>query len=330
MGRPMLCRARVATTREALRPLQKEAVDRLVPYVATPEQLAWFGGKTESENYEQFLETSMIAFVGLWAAYFASFFMGSGFAVLAGTGFAANGLFRPYLAAYMKSSSIRGSIDDGDYTGMGNKAALFSGVVSEVYVRGRASGAGRKNRFGGEGAGEFDLSQQLASGGYTPRARGGQVSVSTRQPLGGLGARDGDAGEGYSRPAHGGGGGGGEGGGGGGGRDRAGAAGSGRQEMAGARPGRDFAVVVAADEEGRELSVEAPFDPAFESLVPGMACEALVFGRGDFSRLHGASDLFVPEADCWVGPYPYLDRSEFRRFLGARDRRRPKKVRSRE
>jgi hypothetical protein len=69
----------------ALRPLKKEAVDRLVPFVATPEQLAWFSGKDGNENYEQFLETTMIAFVGLWASYFASFFLGSAFSILSGT-----------------------------------------------------------------------------------------------------------------------------------------------------------------------------------------------------------------------------------------------------
>jgi len=82
------CRYRQNSSRlklAALRPLKKEAVDRLVPFVATPEQLAWFSGKDGNENYEQFLETTMIAFVGLWASYFASFFLGSAFSILSGT-----------------------------------------------------------------------------------------------------------------------------------------------------------------------------------------------------------------------------------------------------
>ncbi len=54
-----------------------------------------------------------------------------------------------------------------------------------------------------------------------------------------------------------------------------------------------------------------------------MECEALVFAdaSNDFASIYSATDLMIPEIDGWAGIYPYLDRSAFRKFLAARDRK---------
>ena len=87
------------------------------------------------------------------------------------------------------------------------------------------------------------------------------------------------------------------------------------------REGEDWVVVVAEDEDGRELRTTAPFEPLHAGVRRGMACEAVVFSADGFETLFSTSEVFVPGADAWLGPYPYLDRSEFRRFLAARKRR---------
>ena len=65
--------------------------------------------------------------------------------------------------------------------------------------------------------------------------------------------------------------------------------------------------------------------------VLGSPCSAIVFSPlgSDFSSIVGATDVYVPSFDAWVGTYPYLDRSEFRLFLSKREERRRRKKKTR-
>ena len=53
-----------------------------------------------------------------------------------------------------------------------------------------------------------------------------------------------------------------------------------------------------------------------------MRAEAVVFSETgtDFAALSGHTDIFIPELDVWIGPFPLLDRPRFRSLLRARAR----------
>lgn len=155
-------------------------------------------------------------------------------------------------------------------------------VLTECYLRPRQS---RKDRTLGleksAGLSSFDIVES----GYTPRRRGGKV----RNPR-----RDDDDAASPRQP---------------------------ESELSVGREGEDWVVLVAGDEEGRELRTTAPFEDQYTQLCSGMSCEAVIFSADYFETIYSTSEMFVPEVAVWVGPYPYLDHSEFRRFLGVREGR---------
>jgi len=160
-------------------------------------------------------------------------------------------------------------------------------VLTECYLRPRQS---RKDRTLGleESAGlsSFDIVES----GYTPRRRGGKVRSPRRD--------DDDDAANPRQP---------------------------ESELSAGREEEDWVVLVAEDEEGRELRTTAPFEDQYAQVCSGMSCEAVVFSADDFETIYSTSEMFVPEAAVWVGPYPYLDHSEFRRFLGARKGRKKRR-----
>lgn len=52
---------------------------------------------------------------------------------------------------------------------------------------------------------------------------------------------------------------------------------------------------------------------------------AVIFAepKTDFAHVTASTDVYLPEMDLWIGPYPFLDRTRFRRFLGEPARTRP-------
>lgn len=152
-------------------------------------------------------------------------------------------------------------------------------VLTECYLRPRQS---REDRTLGLEDSAGLSSFNIVESGYTPRRRGGKVRSPGRV----------DEAETNPRQPE--------------------------SELGAGREGKDWVVLVAEDEDGRELRTTAPFEEQYADVCSGMACEAIVFSADDFDTIYSTSELFVPEALVWVGPYPYLDHSEFRRFLGAR------------
>lgn len=81
-------------------------------------------------------------------------------------------------------------------------------------------------------------------------------------------------------------------------------------------------VMCVEDEEGRKLRVYAPLQPSYKRVRPGMRCEGLVLSETPgFEELLGVSDIFVPACGAWVGDYPYLDKVQFKEYLGSKLRR---------
>uniref|UniRef100_A0A7S2UD74 Uncharacterized protein n=1 Tax=Attheya septentrionalis TaxID=420275 RepID=A0A7S2UD74_9STRA len=67
---------------------------------------------------------------------------------------------------------------------------------------------------------------------------------------------------------------------------------------------------------GRELQVHARMSEEYLDISEGMpvACVLLSTSQ-DFVQLAGMTDMCIPDAECWVGDYPYLDRPLFERML---------------
>jgi hypothetical protein len=80
--------------------------------------------------------------------------------------------------------------------------------------------------------------------------------------------------------------------------------------------------VLARDRTGRELQIhtrmsEEYVDGALETGLPVTAI--LLSTKRNFSRLAGITDLYVPDANLWLGDYPYLDREHMEAMLAEDD-----------
>jgi len=73
-----------------------------------------------------------------------------------------------------------------------------------------------------------------------------------------------------------------------------------------------------SDNDGRELQVHARLSEEYLDILPGMPVAAVVLSTSrEFFQLAGMTDISIPDAECWVGDYPYLERSEFEREISA-------------
>jgi len=74
--------------------------------------------------------------------------------------------------------------------------------------------------------------------------------------------------------------------------------------------------VVLSDQSGRELQLHARLSEEYLEVQPNMAVVAILLSTTPtFTTLAALTDLFVPQAACWIGDYPYLDRAEMEHLL---------------
>lgn len=77
------------------------------------------------------------------------------------------------------------------------------------------------------------------------------------------------------------------------------------------------------DGDGRTLQVHARMSEEYADLRPGMPLAAILLSTSpNFTDLAALTDLFVPDADCWVGDYPYLNKDNFCNLLRGQKMRR--------
>jgi hypothetical protein len=70
------------------------------------------------------------------------------------------------------------------------------------------------------------------------------------------------------------------------------------------------------DNEGRELQTHARMSEDYLDIRAGMPVLAIMLSKSQsFSSLAALTDFMVPDADCWIGDYPYLNRPEIEAFL---------------
>ena len=74
------------------------------------------------------------------------------------------------------------------------------------------------------------------------------------------------------------------------------------------------------DSKGRELQVHTRMSEEYLDVQPQMPVVAILLStRRKFDELAGITDLFVSDADCWIGDYPYLNRNEIQTLLAEDD-----------
>jgi hypothetical protein len=70
----------------------------------------------------------------------------------------------------------------------------------------------------------------------------------------------------------------------------------------------------------RELQIHARLSEEYLDLERGMPVVAILLSLSTrFDRLAAITDLYVPDAACWIGDYPYLDRAEMESLLASDD-----------
>jgi hypothetical protein len=70
--------------------------------------------------------------------------------------------------------------------------------------------------------------------------------------------------------------------------------------------------LLVSDINGRELQVHARMSEEYLDVEEGMPVAAVILSTSRrFEQLAGLTDFCIPDAQCWIGDYPYLDRSDF-------------------
>ncbi|CAN0211163.1 unnamed protein product [Ascophyllum nodosum] len=111
--------------------LTGDASHKVLPALATGDQWAHFWGETEVQRMGKAFEVVAVAFLGLWACYFTSFFLGVGAMSIIGASFLFYWLLAPNVTAYRRNLALRGRI--APFPGArGNHMAIFSARVASA------------------------------------------------------------------------------------------------------------------------------------------------------------------------------------------------------
>ena len=75
-----------------------------------------------------------------------------------------------------------------------------------------------------------------------------------------------------------------------------------------------------SDDGGRELQVHARMSEEYIDILPGMPVITVLLSTSQsFDSLAALTDVLVPDANCWIGDYPYLNRQEVEALLAEDD-----------
>jgi len=233
----------------ALITLPVEDVEELL-VVGSPSglQYATYWGRTKRETYNRFLESSIVAFIGVFFSYFLSFVLGGFVATMFGSLFAFWAVLSPDFKARQRNWEFlggraivdpwmvdNGNVVDGDNAGL--YGSILLGRIDDACVV--------ENNAATE---EYDLDDF-------------QDYKSEEDDL---------------------------------------------EEISG------FPYLIRmriSDDEGRELQIHARLSEQYLGIEQGMPVAGVLLSTTQsFSSLSAMSDIYVPDAACFVGDYPYLNR----------------------
>jgi len=70
------------------------------------------------------------------------------------------------------------------------------------------------------------------------------------------------------------------------------------------------------DSKGRSIQVHARMSEEYLSMEPGQSVAGILLSTSPkFNQLSALTDFVVPDASCWIGDYPYLDRNTLEEYL---------------
>jgi hypothetical protein len=235
-----------------------ELDDLLVTGSPTGLQYAAYWGQTKREQYNIFLESSIVTFLGVFFSYFMSFVVGGFLATILGGIFAFWGVLSPDLKSRQRNWEFTGgralvdpwTVDDYDAEDkQGLYGSLFLGRVDDVCVVEDTTATAQ----------EYDLDEFMD---YTMDKDELEQIAGTPYLL----------------------------------------------------------RVRLVDAEERELQVHARLSEEYLDVEAGMPVVAILLSKSQsFSSLAALTDVMIPDADCWVGDYPYLNRVEMEALLADDD-----------
>ena len=244
----------------ALVPLPVEDIDDLL-VVGNPSglQYATYWGRTKRETYNRFLESSIVAFIGIFFSYFLSFVLGSFVATIFGSLFAFWAVLSPDFKARQRNWEFLGGraivdpwmvdegiVDDGDNAGL--YGSILLGRVDDACVV--------ENNASIE---EYDL----------------------------------DDFQDYQRD---------------------------EDEMEEIYGSPYLIRMRIRDDEGRELQIHSRLTEEYLGIEQGMPVAGILLSTSQtFSSLSAMSDIYVPDAGCFVGDYPYLNRPGMKELFASDD-----------
>ncbi len=239
-------------------PLPVDELEDLLVF-GTPSglQYAAYWGRTKREQYNRFLESTIVTFLGVFFSYFMSFVVGGFVATLLGGIFAFWGILSPDLKSRQRNYELLAgrplvdpwSVNEYDAEDkQGLYGTLFLGHVDDVCVVEDTTAVEEydMNDFQ-DYTMDSDELEQLAGTPYLMRVR-------------------------------------------------------------------------LSDNEQRELQIHARMSEEYLNIEVGMPVAMILLSKSQtFSTLAALTDVMIPDADCWVGDYPYLNRPEMEALLAEDD-----------
>lgn len=242
----------------SLVPLPVDDLEGLL-VIGTPTglQYATYWGRTKREQYNRFLESAIVTFLGVFFSYFMSFVVGGFLATVMGGIFAFWGVLSPDLKSRQRNWELTGGrglvdpwtvneVDAEDKQGL--YGSLFLGRVDDVCVVEDTTATQEYDLDEFEDyTMDSDELEQIAGTPYLIRVR-------------------------------------------------------------------------LKDAEERELQIHARLSEEYLGIEAGMPVVSILLSKSQsFTSLAALTDVMVPDADCWVGDYPYLNRVEMEALLAEDD-----------
>lgn len=240
----------------------------LTTTLPTPAQYSTYWGRTSREKYNAIFEAFGVSFLGVFTAYFFSFVVGQFVATILGTVAAFWVLLGPEVKAYQRNWELRGGRE-----------------LVDPWMSSKNNNNNNNNNRN-DYLDDFDDDDDEVSGLFGAYYFGRVVHASVVEdpmdrsdeeyPL------DDPTFENYTMETD-------------------------EQERITGTPYRLRLRITDAG--GRTLQVHARMSEEYLDIERGMpVCAVLLSTSVNFDVLAGLTDFFIPDAECWVGDYPYLDR----------------------
>lgn len=270
----------------ALVPLSVEDLDRLLVVSGAPtgEQAATYWGRTQRERYGRIFESSVVTILGVVLSYCLSFVLGGFVATIIGSFFLFWSIFSPQLQAYQRNWELRGGRDLVDPWTVGETIPYNSNNKNNY----------DNDDYDDEYDDEYDAAESK-QGLYGALFLGRVEDVCVVEEEGATASEEFDLLDfsDYNMES---------------------------DELERWAGSPYLLRVNVQDREGRTLQVHARMSEEYVDIEPGQPVLGVMLSTSQrFTTLAALTDVFIPDLECWIGDYPYLDRAETEQLLANDD-----------